>query len=439
MRQSLPATTLNADDCAAGNHQHLIPKCSIYLTQSAKPRAVGSPAAEIHQESSQDAAMCPKAVREQRNQGQATWEQGGEALTNSSFYTFPSAGRGPMSFSPLLGDGREPSSSGRELLFLPTFRQRQRTFFLRQRTALPSNLSAKAENLLPPEENRSFSNLLAKAENLCPFSPLLGRGPISFSPLLGDGREPSSSDREPLFLPTFRQRQRTFFLRQRTALPSNLSAKAENLLPPAENRSFSNLSAKAENLCPFSPLLGEGREPDTMLTSPGIMSDIFYRLLLHNVFSFVISQFPPPFRLVLPIPCKALLHCKIFGHSLHRFSAARRLVSADLACIIPSLLLSYIIFLLLLNVGSRNIHLSGDCEVPCQKSSLGFLGCEERASETEMGHSNVWNSHPKTYGPGSWTCRVCGNSHGLIRKYGLMCCRQSFRNNAKEISFIKYQ
>ncbi|KVI05857.1 Ribosomal protein S14 [Cynara cardunculus var. scolymus] len=35
-----------------------------------------------------------------------------------------------------------------------------------------------------------------------------------------------------------------------------------------------------------------------------------------------------------------------------------------------------------------------------------------------MGHSNVWNSHPKTYGPGSRTCRVCGNSHGLIRKYG---------------------
>ncbi|KAL5066732.1 hypothetical protein RYX36_017619, partial [Vicia faba] len=33
--------------------------------------------------------------------------------------------------------------------------------------------------------------------------------------------------------------------------------------------------------------------------------------------------------------------------------------------------------------------------------------------------------------------RVCGNSHGLIRKYGLMCCRQCFHNNAKEIGFIK--
>lgn len=34
-------------------------------------------------------------------------------------------------------------------------------------------------------------------------------------------------------------------------------------------------------------------------------------------------------------------------------------------------------------------------------------------------------------------CRVCGNPHGLIRKYGLMCCRQCFRSNAKEIGFIK--
>jgi hypothetical protein len=33
--------------------------------------------------------------------------------------------------------------------------------------------------------------------------------------------------------------------------------------------------------------------------------------------------------------------------------------------------------------------------------------------------------------------RVCGNSHGLIRKYGLMCCRQCFRSNAKDIGFIK--
>ncbi|KAF3332522.1 hypothetical protein FCM35_KLT02099 [Carex littledalei] len=54
-----------------------------------------------------------------------------------------------------------------------------------------------------------------------------------------------------------------------------------------------------------------------------------------------------------------------------------------------------------------------------------------------MGHSNVWNSHPKSYGPGSRACRVCGNPHAIIRKYGLMCCRQCFRSNAKQIGFIK--
>ncbi|XP_065012930.1 small ribosomal subunit protein uS14z/uS14y/uS14x-like isoform X3 [Musa acuminata AAA Group] len=55
-----------------------------------------------------------------------------------------------------------------------------------------------------------------------------------------------------------------------------------------------------------------------------------------------------------------------------------------------------------------------------------------------MGHSNVWNSHPKNYGPGSRCCGVCGNPHGPIRKHGLMCCRQCFCSNAKEIGFIKY-
>ncbi|KAL4188005.1 hypothetical protein AMTRI_Chr09g42010 [Amborella trichopoda] len=36
-------------------------------------------------------------------------------------------------------------------------------------------------------------------------------------------------------------------------------------------------------------------------------------------------------------------------------------------------------------------------------------------------------------------CRVCRNPHGMIRKYGLMCCRQCFCSNAKEIGFVKYR
>eukprot|EP00794_Sanderia_malayensis_P017675 gene17675-19437_t len=54
-----------------------------------------------------------------------------------------------------------------------------------------------------------------------------------------------------------------------------------------------------------------------------------------------------------------------------------------------------------------------------------------------MVHSNVWNSHPKNYGPGSRKCRVCSNRHGLIRKYGLNICRQCFREYAPDIGFKK--
>ena len=46
-------------------------------------------------------------------------------------------------------------------------------------------------------------------------------------------------------------------------------------------------------------------------------------------------------------------------------------------------------------------------------------------------------THPKNYGPGSRTCRKCGNVHGLIRKYHMMLCRRCFRENAGEIGFHK--
>ena len=34
--------------------------------------------------------------------------------------------------------------------------------------------------------------------------------------------------------------------------------------------------------------------------------------------------------------------------------------------------------------------------------------------------------------------RVCNNTHGIIRKYGLDLCRRCFREYAKDIGFIKY-
>ena len=33
---------------------------------------------------------------------------------------------------------------------------------------------------------------------------------------------------------------------------------------------------------------------------------------------------------------------------------------------------------------------------------------------------HTWRTHPRTYGKDSRACRVCNNTHGLIRKYNLM-------------------
>ncbi|CAM4686075.1 unnamed protein product [Leuciscus chuanchicus] len=99
----------------------------------------------------------------------------------------------------------------------------------------------------------------------------------------------------------------------------------------------------------------------------------------------------------------------------------------------------------------------------------------------EMGHQQLYWSHPRKYGQGSrswvretrelgslrpagvyyfsrnvehmrtnmaaahrllfttarYKIRVCSNRHGLIRKYGLNMCRQCFRQYAKDIGFVK--
>ena len=35
--------------------------------------------------------------------------------------------------------------------------------------------------------------------------------------------------------------------------------------------------------------------------------------------------------------------------------------------------------------------------------------------------------------------RVCNNTHGIIRKYGLDLCRRCFREYANDIGFVKYR
>ena len=46
-----------------------------------------------------------------------------------------------------------------------------------------------------------------------------------------------------------------------------------------------------------------------------------------------------------------------------------------------------------------------------------------------------WRSHPRYYGKDSRYCRVCRNTHGLIRKYGLDICRKCFRERYELIGF----
>ncbi|KAK4532318.1 hypothetical protein CCYA_CCYA11G3175 [Cyanidiococcus yangmingshanensis] len=56
-----------------------------------------------------------------------------------------------------------------------------------------------------------------------------------------------------------------------------------------------------------------------------------------------------------------------------------------------------------------------------------------------MGHSDIWNCHPKDHCKGSRRCRVCKAHQGLIRKYGLNICRRCFREHANKIGFQKYR
>ena len=44
----------------------------------------------------------------------------------------------------------------------------------------------------------------------------------------------------------------------------------------------------------------------------------------------------------------------------------------------------------------------------------------------------------KKQGRGYLECRRCGNKNGLIRRYGIVLCRQCFREVAKSIGFKKY-
>lgn len=45
---------------------------------------------------------------------------------------------------------------------------------------------------------------------------------------------------------------------------------------------------------------------------------------------------------------------------------------------------------------------------------------------------------PRKFGKNIHPCRRCGKRAGVIRKYGLMYCRQCFREEAEKLGFRKY-
>lgn len=52
----------------------------------------------------------------------------------------------------------------------------------------------------------------------------------------------------------------------------------------------------------------------------------------------------------------------------------------------------------------------------------------------------LYGTHPSNYGKGSRICRVTGRrgGNGLIRKYGINMKRQTFRERAIDMGFVKY-
>ena len=54
-------------------------------------------------------------------------------------------------------------------------------------------------------------------------------------------------------------------------------------------------------------------------------------------------------------------------------------------------------------------------------------------------HSPFTPKRPKKFGKVSRPCRRCGAYGPIIRRYGLMLCRQCFREVAEKLGFKKYQ
>lgn len=60
--------------------------------------------------------------------------------------------------------------------------------------------------------------------------------------------------------------------------------------------------------------------------------------------------------------------------------------------------------------------------------SQGYAFYSSNSNGLQLPHK--YRTHPRVYGKDSRACRVCNNTHGLIRKYKLDICRRCFRERA---------
>lgn len=62
----------------------------------------------------------------------------------------------------------------------------------------------------------------------------------------------------------------------------------------------------------------------------------------------------------------------------------------------------------------------------------------ENKPETLARFEKFNKARDRKFGKGTFKCRNCNRHGGIIRKYGLVYCRQCFREEAEKLGFKKY-
>ncbi|EJK67474.1 hypothetical protein THAOC_11485 [Thalassiosira oceanica] len=87
----------------------------------------------------------------------------------------------------------------------------------------------------------------------------------------------------------------------------------------------------------------------------------------------------------------------------------------------------------------RSSGIVSECKGASWAGLRTLLVDSSKMAETRV-PNKLYATHPKNYGKGSRQCRVTGRKGGmgLIRKYGINMKRQSFRERATDMGWVKY-